>query len=77
MVKISNKHKIILCYASFISAVVTGLLGLFLPPAGVIDSSVLFFVAQLLLLVGSILGLDLHYSNYGATKSNKNTEETE
>ena len=44
--------------ASFICAIVFGVAGLLIPPMGVIDSSVLIFVAQLLMLTATFLGID-------------------
>ena len=66
---ISTKHKIIICYASFIGALLTGATALFLPPTGVIDSSVLWFTAQLLLLVSSILGYNINFGKFGHTEN--------
>lgn len=43
---------------SFLSSVVIGFIALFMPPPGIIDSSVLWFTAQLLLFTSSILGID-------------------
>ena len=47
-------------YISFVSAIIIGFIALFIPPQGEIDSSVLCFVAQLLLFTSSILGIDYH-----------------
>ena len=44
--------------ASFICAIGFGVAGLLIPPMGVIDSSVLIFVAQLLTLTATFLGID-------------------
>ena len=44
--------------ASFICAIGFGVAGLIIPPMGVIDSSVLIFVAQLLTLTATFLGID-------------------
>ena len=53
------KRKIALL--SFISAVAFAAAGLFLPPQGEIDSSVLMLVAQLLVLCATLLGVDGYY----------------
>ena len=46
---------------SFISAVAFAAAGLFFPPQGEIDSSVLMLVAQLLVLCATLLGVDGYY----------------
>lgn len=43
---------------SFFSAVFVGIFALILPPLGIIDDSVLWFTAQLLLFTSSILGIN-------------------
>ena len=53
------KRKIALL--SFISAVAFAAAGLFLPPQGEIDSSVLMLVAQLLVLCATLLGVDSYF----------------
>ena len=42
--------------------IVMAYISLFLPPPGVIDDSVLYIFAQILIYVGSIFGLE-HYIN--------------
>ena len=44
------------------SGVLLAYISLFLPPPGVIDDSVLYIFAQILIYVGSIFGLE-HYIN--------------
>lgn len=44
---------------SFFASLVFGIIGLFLPPLGVIDNSVLIFIAQLLVFTSNILGFNL------------------
>ena len=46
---------------SFCSAVAFAAAGLYLPPMGVIDSTVLMLVAQLLVLCATLLGVDGYY----------------
>lgn len=58
--------KIVIAWISFLSSIVVGFLALFLPPTGIIDNSVLWFIAQLLLFTSSILGI-----NYNVFESNK------
>lgn len=62
-----KKLKIIISLISFLSAVVIGFIALFIPPEGVIDSSVLWFAAQLLVFTSTILGFDY---NVFKTKQN-------
>lgn len=45
--------------ASFVASVIIGFIALFLPPTGIIDASVLWFVAQLLCFTAGILGINL------------------
>lgn len=52
--------KIIFSIVSFISAIVLGFWAMLIPPPGVIDSSVLWFIAQLLLFTSTIIGIDYH-----------------
>lgn len=54
---------------SFVSAVVLAYICIYIPPEGIIDTSVLWFTAQLLLFAASILGIDYHVFN-----SNKNIQ---
>ena len=64
-----KKIKIVFAILSFISAIVIGFWAMFLPPPGVIDSSVLWFIAQLLVFTSTIIGIDYH-----VFKSNKNAD---
>lgn len=58
MKKMSLKK--ILAVISFIAGIVIGFISLFLPPKGVIDNSVLIFVAQLLVFTSNILGFNIN-----------------
>lgn len=49
-----------MAFICFLAAIVIGFIALFIPPQGIIDSSVLWFSAQLLLFTSSILNLDYH-----------------
>lgn len=53
------KLKQILSIASFAAAVVIGFIALFIPPVGIIDPSVLWFTAQLLVFTSGLLGINL------------------
>ena len=51
---------------SFFAAIIIGVIALFLPPSGVIDDSVLWFTAQLLVFTSNIFGF-----NFDVFKVNK------
>ena len=65
--------KPIISIVAFISAVVIGFIALFLPPIGIIDNSVLWFTAQLLVFVCSLLGVNLTLDRF-STKKKENIE---
>ena len=70
------KH--IISIVAFLAAVVIGFIALFMPPTGVIDASVLWFVAQLLVFVSGILGIDFKIDavrKIAATKRQKDNNE--
>lgn len=54
-----RRTKIFIVISSFFWSCVVSAVALWLPPQGVIDSSVLIFIAQLLLLVCTIIGVEL------------------
>lgn len=56
-----KKLKFVIGIIAFIAAVVIGFIALFMPPQGIIDASVLWFTAQLLVFVCSLLGVNLEY----------------
>lgn len=55
------KVKIILAWILAMSAVGFGIAGFCVPPVGVINSSVLWLVAQFLLFSATLLGIDIEY----------------
>ena len=55
--------KAIISVVAFLAAVVIGFIALFIPPTGIIDASVLWFIAQLLVFVSSLLGINLSIDN--------------
>lgn len=57
---------------SFVFALVIGMIALFLPPTGVIDSSVLWFIAQLLVFTANIFGFNLDV--FKSDKVNKSSK---
>lgn len=44
---------------AFFTSIIVGVVGIFLPPLGVIDNSILIWTAQLLAFVASVLGIKL------------------
>ena len=55
--------KAIISVVAFLAAVVIGFIALFIPPTGIIDASVLWFIAQLLVFVSSLLGINVSIDN--------------
>lgn len=64
--------KKIVAMFSFFVAIVIGFIALFLPPQGVIDSSVLWFIAQLLVFTANIFGFNLDV--FKSDKVNKSSK---
>lgn len=63
------KNKYYYSTLSFVASIFVGIYAMFMPPIGIIDNSVLWFIAQLLLFTSSILGI-----NYHVFESNKNSK---
>ncbi len=59
----NNNIKIILSVVAFVAAIVIGFIALFIPPTGIIDASVLWFTAQLLVFVSGLLGINFSIDN--------------
>lgn len=57
-----NELKRYLAVASFLFAIIFALLGILLPPIGVIDSSINLLIAQLLVLTATLIGVDSYYT---------------
>jgi hypothetical protein len=55
--------KQIISIIAFLSAIVIGFIALFIPPTGIIDASVLWFIAQLLVFVSGLLGINFSIDN--------------
>jgi hypothetical protein len=55
----NTRIKTIISIVAFISAIIIGFIAMFIPPKGIIDSSILWFTAQLLVFTSSLLGIDL------------------
>lgn len=66
--------KVGLAIACTVSAVVIGFIAMFVPPCGLIDSSVLWFTSQLLIFTATLLGIDLNLGKWGSTKNNKSDD---
>lgn len=62
-----------LSIGAFIASILIGFIALFIPPAGVIDASVLWFTAQLLCFTAGILGINLNIDSL-KQKINTNKE---
>lgn len=45
---------------SFISSVIIAFIAVYIPPVGIIDESILWFTAQLLLFSSTMLGINLN-----------------
>lgn len=52
-----SRFKYIMSIAAFVAALIIGFIALFLPPIGIIDQSVLWFTAQLLVFTSGLLGV--------------------
>lgn len=66
-----KKSKEIISWISFISSIIIGFLALFLPPIGIIDKSVLWFIAQMLLFSANILGINYNVFNADKVSQSK------
>lgn len=53
----------VLSLLSFVAALVFGVIAMFTPPYAVIDSSVLWFIAQMLVFCASLIGIDFKISD--------------
>lgn len=58
-----DKLSSVLCVASFTSGIALIIASMFIPPHGVIDTSVLTALGMLLTWSGSIIGISQHYGN--------------
>lgn len=64
----TDKHlKFGIAIIAFVAAVVIGFIALFMPPQGVIDASVLWFTAQLLVFVSGLLGFNIELDSLKRT----------
>lgn len=56
-----RKHKIPVFISLFLVGVAFGAWGMVIPPNGVIDGSVLIFIAQVFVLAASVYGFEVHF----------------
>lgn len=61
--KTITKIQVIIAIAAFVAAVGFGIAGFMVPPPGQIHESVLYLVAQFLLLTASIFGVGAMFTN--------------
>ena len=68
--------KMMMAVCSFVTAIVIGFIALYIPPQGIIDASVLWFTAQLLVFTSTLLGLSISMDNLSQKAHNyKNISE--
>lgn len=72
--KHSKLHSIIALLA-LIAGITMIISGLFIPPAGIIESSVLVSYGETLTFVGAILGVDIHYKHKYNLDNNLNNND--
>lgn len=66
--------KNIISLGCFIAAVVIAIIALYMPVVGIIDSSVLWFTAQLLVMCCSIIGIKFNIKDVFGSNKNKDKE---
>lgn len=69
--EMSEKFKHIISVLCVVAAIVIAFVALFLPPVGIIDSSVLWYIAQSLLFSASIIGIDFKIADVFKSQKNK------
>ena len=67
----NDRIKNIISIICTIAAVAIAVIALYCPPLGVIDTSVLWFTAQLLVLVASIIGVNFNIADVFIKSSRK------
>ena len=68
--KTITKIQVIIAISAFVAAVGFGIAGFMVPPPGQIHESVLYLVAQFLLLTASIFGVGAMFTNNKLKKNN-------
>lgn len=69
--------KAVISIVAFLAAIVIGFIALFIPPTGIIDASVLWFTAQLLVFVSGLLGINLKLDSLKQVAITSKKEEKE
>lgn len=67
--------KKIAAITAFICSIIVGFIAIYLPPEGIIDNSVLWWVAQLLCFSAGILGISLNINGLASTKNKQDKED--
>lgn len=57
----NEKLKAFIAFIAFVASIVIGFISLFIPPEGVIDSSVLIWTSQMLIFVATLIGINLNF----------------
>lgn len=68
-----SKVQIIIAIIAFVAAIGFGVAGFVTPPPGEVHESVLYLVAQFLLLTASIFGVGAMFTSRHGTRRNNNT----
>lgn len=58
-----DKIKIWFSYIAFITSILFGVAAMIIPPMGIIDPSVLWFIAQMLVFAATMVGVPLEIDN--------------
>lgn len=70
----NNRVKNIISIGCFVAAVAIAIIAMFTPPLAVIDSSVLWFTAQLLVLCSSIIGVNFNITDVFSKQNRKDKQ---
>ena len=70
-----RKIKYVISIVAFFAAIVIGFIAMFIPPQGIIDSSVLWWTSQLLIFCATILGIDFKIDYGNRTISTRKEEQ--
>ena len=72
----NNKIKSLISIVAYVAALAIGFIALFIPPQGIIDASVLWFTAQLLVFTSGLLGINVSLDSLSQKgKTQKNIKE--
>ena len=76
-----TNHRVFVFLILFFVGIAFGAWGMLTPPGGVIDNSVLIFVAQIFVLAASVYGYEIHFDikqgQFHAGKKEEKTAEIE